>query len=317
MSSNIQEFISSLAYDFARPSRFDVILTVPLAFSKGLPGSSTLAFRCEATTLPGRTIATQDLTVYGPSEKYPYQTTYNDISMTFLCSDDMSEKALFDVWLDYINPTVTHDFSYKSDYVSQIVIEQYNVGANPSYQVVLQDAFPIAVSEMELNWGSDGIHKITVDFAYTLWNSFTLGYDLGQANIPSPQTPTNVQDITKNKNNRNILGTVLSLASLATSAKKALTSSNPYAGLSVLGAGSSLLPNLGVNGTLSSVIGGKPQGIGNISTYGSQISSVVNGSKNTIGSTGSSIGSLGSLGNSGSTSPSSINPSVVNLGSFV
>jgi hypothetical protein len=35
----------------------------------------------------------------------------------------------------------------------------------------LVDAFPISVNQLDLDWSSDGYHKLTVVFAYTYWQN--------------------------------------------------------------------------------------------------------------------------------------------------
>ena len=50
--------------------------------------SRYLALQCESAELPGRTTATADVKIYGPTFKVPYQTQYGDTSLTFLCTND-------------------------------------------------------------------------------------------------------------------------------------------------------------------------------------------------------------------------------------
>ena len=50
-------------------------------------------------------------------------------------------------------------------------INQYDVQNKLTYSVDLMDAFPVAISQMDLDWTSDGYHKITVSFEYTSWKN--------------------------------------------------------------------------------------------------------------------------------------------------
>jgi hypothetical protein len=170
MAGSIYEFKSSFVTDLAKPSRFDVYIPLPL----GLPAninSKHLTLRCENAELPGRTLSTAQMKIYGAEESFPYQTTFSDITLTFIVGDDMRERNLFDGWLDWINPTVTYDFQYKQNYVSDITITQYNLQNRPSYSVTLKDAFPTAINAMDLDWSSDAYHKLNVTFAYTSWKN--------------------------------------------------------------------------------------------------------------------------------------------------
>jgi hypothetical protein len=171
MAGSIAEFKASFRTELARPNKFDVFIPIPVGLAPYLTVSRALNYRCESTDLPGRAIATTTQKIYGPEEKFPYQTTYNDINLTFICTDKMEEKNFFDAWLEYINPSVTFNFKYKQKYAVNLRINQYDVRNKVSYSVDLVEAFPIGINEMPLDWSSDGYHKLTVTFAYTKWRN--------------------------------------------------------------------------------------------------------------------------------------------------
>jgi len=164
----INDFAKSFRGDIARPNRFDVKIFRPAGLNAFI-ASEQLTYRCESTNLPGRTFATMDQQTYGPTEKFPYQSTYQDIDLTFIVDDDMIQKRFFDQWMEFINPTKTYNFNYKSEYASQIIITQYDVKNFSTYEVTLFEAYPIAINQLDLDWSSDGYHKLTVTFAYTYW----------------------------------------------------------------------------------------------------------------------------------------------------
>lgn len=186
MAGSINEFKSSFSTDLARPSRFDVQVPIPLGLIPYIGSSRRLSFRCENTELPGRSIATTTMKIYGPEEKYPYQTTFNDINLTFIVGDDMREKLFFDAWLEWINPSLTYNFKYKSDYAIPLRINQYNLKNEISYSVDLIDAYPVAINSLDLDWSSDGHHKLSVTFAFTSWKNNSveaLGMQLLEAGL--------------------------------------------------------------------------------------------------------------------------------------
>ena len=174
MAGSIAEFKSSFSKELARPSKFDVNIPVPLGLVPYRGTSRMLTMRCENAELPGRTIATTSMKIYGVEEKFPYMSSYNDMSLTFIVSDDMKEKKFFDAWLNWINPNTSYNVKYKKDYSVGLRINQYDVQNKVSYSVDLADAFPIAVNGMDLNWSADGYHKLTVTFAYTSWRDNSL-----------------------------------------------------------------------------------------------------------------------------------------------
>lgn len=188
MTRTINDFKSSFSGDLARTSRFDVEIPIPLTLIPYVKSARILNYRCEVANLPGRTFATTEQKTYGPIEKHPYLTTYNDIDLTFIVDDDMQQRLLFDGWLNYINPTYNYNMRYKENYATTLTINQYNVSNEKTYQVSLFDAYPISMNQLDLDWNGDGYHKLTVTFAYTYWKNLSLqalGMELLDAGIDS------------------------------------------------------------------------------------------------------------------------------------
>jgi hypothetical protein len=189
MAGSISDFKSSFS-ELARPSRFDVSIPVPLTLILYVSSARSLTYRCENAQLPGRTFGVAEQKFgSNPVEKYPNMTTYNDIDLTFIIDDDMNQKVFFDAWLNFINPNYNYNFRYKGDYATTITINQYDVTNSLSYSVDLIDAFPISMNQMDLDWSSDGNHKLNVTFAYTQWKNNSLQalgmevLDAGLANV--------------------------------------------------------------------------------------------------------------------------------------
>ena len=175
MAGSIAEFKSSFTKDLARPNKFDVVINTPLVLTQYIGDVKNLTYRCENAQLPGRTFATMEQKIgSNPIEKYPYLTTYNDIDLTFIVDSDMNQKEFFDAWLSFINPQYSNNFRYKSDYVTDITITQYDVTNDSTYSVNLAEAFPISINQLDLDWSNDGYHKLTVTFAYTYWKNNSL-----------------------------------------------------------------------------------------------------------------------------------------------
>jgi hypothetical protein len=176
MPADIYEFMSSFNKDLARPNRFEVRIN-PSQSLNSIPGytfPNNLRLRCESAELPSRTFATAEQKFgSNPIEKYPYQTAYNDLVLTFIVSGDMYEKKFFDGWMSLINPEKSYNFNYKNTYVIDLSVVQYDVSNNPQYAVNIIESYPIAVNQLDLDWSSDGYHKLTVVFAYTYWTQET------------------------------------------------------------------------------------------------------------------------------------------------
>jgi len=182
----------------------------------GLVGNSPgLLLQCESTEIPGVTLNTNDVKIYGPSSKFPFQRTYNDWTANFIVTNSFSERLFFDTWMDQINPVETFDWAYKDDYTTTICVYQFDEGGSigngpgavaggflefalgqpnnsfistPSqliYQVDILEAFPIAVNSMPVSWADENFHRLSVTFAYRYWDNPNSGPALGSS-------PTNV-----------------------------------------------------------------------------------------------------------------------------
>jgi hypothetical protein len=196
MAGSIADFKASFNTDLARPSRFDVNIPIPIGLLPYREIGRTLRMRCENAELPGRSISTTSMKIYGVEEKFPYQTTYSDISLTFIVGDDMAEKKFFDAWLNWINPTINYNLKYKADYAVPLTVNQYDVKNELSYSVTMLDTFPIAVNQLDLDWSSDGHHKLTVTFAYTSWRNNSLealGMELLETTIANSLFASQIQ----------------------------------------------------------------------------------------------------------------------------
>lgn len=148
--------------------------------------SRYLALQCETAELPGKTLLTQDAKIYGPGFKVPYQTQYNDTSLTFVCTNDFYERKLFERWMEAIMPTDTNNVRFaKGDdtrYMTNIQIVQYDEFIKKIFVIELIDAFPIGISSQPLAWQDEGFHRLSVQFSYQKYRVVYSGsYDLASA----------------------------------------------------------------------------------------------------------------------------------------
>jgi len=168
---NISSFKSKFNRELSRPSKFEVYFTIPNGLGSYTNDIRDLTYKCENAQLPSRSIMTTDQRIYGFVEKYPDGTSYEDISFTFIVSDNMSERKLFDTWLGLVQPTDTFNIRFKDDYQTDIRVRQYSLTGKQTYEVTLKKAYPIAVNQLDLDWGAEGYHKLLVVFAYSTWSA--------------------------------------------------------------------------------------------------------------------------------------------------
>lgn len=155
--------------------------------------SNDLEYLTELAEIPGRGFQNVDLRYYGPSFKLPFQTSYEDLNLGFICRARGAEREFFDDWMQVINPSNTWDFNYRQDYYADIQIfhltdteTQYTGGGNAGsggsvgqnnciYKVTCRNAYPIIVNQQPLLWQDDQFMKLTVGFTYS--HTFREGLD--------------------------------------------------------------------------------------------------------------------------------------------
>lgn len=159
-----------------RPNLFNAEITLPSEVTSY--DTTKFKFRCEATEMPGRTIATTDEQSYGPTRKFAYDVTYNDINLQIIASDDMAERKMFEQWIDKIvTPTNLNNANYKGglikyydDYASgQVRIHQLDDQGSKLCTYTLYNAYPIQISAMNLSWEEQNTYQrfsVTMTYRY-------------------------------------------------------------------------------------------------------------------------------------------------------
>ena len=146
----------------------------------------------DSAEMPGRAFMSLDIRYYGPNFKIPFQSQYEDMTITFLCRTESFERQFFDDWMEVINPTNLWDFNYRDSYRSRI--EMYQLATFPEknatpdatagpnrntstpatapksvYKWTIHDAYPVVVNPQPVTWADDQFQRLTISFTYTRW----------------------------------------------------------------------------------------------------------------------------------------------------
>jgi len=155
---------------------------VALLKDRGVSDIKDFSFRCEKAEFPGRSIATSDDTGGGgPALKLPYDVTYNDISISVICSADMKERVFFESWIDSIvgragltnKVPVGGLISYFDDYAKgvSLVVRQLDEAGNTLIRYRMNDVYPITISPMNATWEEvNSYQRFGVTFFYRYYS---------------------------------------------------------------------------------------------------------------------------------------------------
>lgn len=136
-----------------------------------------IPFLCEVAELPGRGLETVDTRYYGPNQKLPFQSRYEDINLSFICRSQSTERQFFDDWMNIIHPNNTYDFLYMDDYScdidihlfsdSLIKVDDERQGTILQYKMTLERAYPILINPQPLTWADSEFLRLGISFTYT------------------------------------------------------------------------------------------------------------------------------------------------------
>ena len=133
---------------------------------------------CQTVSMPGKRILTMEATHNHHMAKKPYSAATDEVSMTFLLTNDYYIKKYFDVWQEMIIDTSREHYKafYKRDYCKDVIIQQLSQSNDmvPGYTVKLENAYPIAISAVELDEGSEGLMSMGVTWEYDNYKSVGL-----------------------------------------------------------------------------------------------------------------------------------------------
>lgn len=187
LSINLLKANMEITGEPAKACNFLVQITPPFSTSPifglatqflGIAGAANLSFKAQASSLPGRRIATTPLSMYGAEQKMPYGVVYDELDVTFICSESMVERTFFDAWHAYIFNPASSYMHYYDDYVSTVTIIKTPTAldaagalgaASASYTLI--EAFPIAIQAQDLAWSSTDYLTLSVSFAYRRWEN--------------------------------------------------------------------------------------------------------------------------------------------------
>jgi len=163
----IDSLISSISnYKLSYPFKYEISFIGESSSVKNL----RLAISCESITLPGKSIATQQIKMHGPVHDIPYEASFaGDLDVTFKLSGDLFERNYFETWQDkVINPN-TNNLNYMSEYALGMEITQLDMEDNPVYRCVIEDVWPKTIAPVALGDETTGNNKQQIGFSYRKW----------------------------------------------------------------------------------------------------------------------------------------------------
>ena len=178
MPFNISTFKENgLVYGGARPSLFNVFMSVPAGIGIDNVSVDKFRFVCKTAELPESQVGSIDIPYFGRRIKVAGERNFADWAVTVMNDEDFSVRAMFEAWSNALNRMVSNvrDPAVSSEnYKVDLEVIQYGKDGSTirSYQLV--GAFPTAIGAIGLNWESqNAIEEFGVNFSYDYWVPLT------------------------------------------------------------------------------------------------------------------------------------------------
>lgn len=178
MPFNISAFKSNgLVYGGARPSLFNVFLSVPTGIGIDNVSVDKFRFVCRTAELPESIVSSIDIPYFGRKIKVAGERQFGDWSVAILNDEDFSVRALFEAWSNALNRLVSNvrDPNVSTEnYKVDLEVVQYGKDGSIIRSYMLIGAFPTQIGSIGLNWESaNAVEEFGVTFAYDYWVPIT------------------------------------------------------------------------------------------------------------------------------------------------
>jgi hypothetical protein len=174
MPFNISTFKSNgLVYGGARPSLFNIFLSVPQGL--GIDNTSVDKFRfvCRSAELPESTVSAIDVPYFGRKVKVAGDRSFGDWSVTVMNDEDFAVRSMFEAWSNALNRMVSNvrDPNVAAEnYKTDLEVIQYGKDGSAIRSYMFVGAFPTQIGSIALSWDSaSAIEEFPVTFSYDYW----------------------------------------------------------------------------------------------------------------------------------------------------
>lgn len=167
-----------------RSNSFLAYIVPPRKLQSIYRDTKNFVIRCDSASIPSASFLNYELYRYGygVQESAPYSVQFEPINLSFIMDSQAEIYTFFYQWMNIIVNYNTkeglnrgvqsashkpYEVGYKMDYATTVRVAVYNEKTERIISITLNDAFPMSISEISLNWAADNeIVKINVPIYY-------------------------------------------------------------------------------------------------------------------------------------------------------
>ena len=171
VSLGLNNFITNITgKGLSKSNYFSAIIYPPplmLQSNFTLPITSTnFSLQCDSASIPGLSLMTNDVSVYGEARQMPTQRLFSEMSLSFYADINLNIKKFFDSWMNFIINPNTRTCRYYNDYVTQMDVVVHDKNLNVRYKVKLFECYPKAIQDIGLDYSDAAPMKLRVAIQY-------------------------------------------------------------------------------------------------------------------------------------------------------
>jgi hypothetical protein len=147
----------------------------------GIDGARAVSMLADQVTLPGLTIMTAEQRTFGEITESAYGISYQPVSLSIILDNEVAAKTFFDTWANSVFDRKTRTIGYYDDYIRDVRITLMDKASKPIYTVVLREAYPKTINDIQLDYASREILRVNVILTFKYWEREYIG---GQVKSP-------------------------------------------------------------------------------------------------------------------------------------
>ena len=167
---SLSQFSSNIAKKgLASPNKFRIRFTMPSVVNNPKEEFNLMV---ENVDLAGRNVNSAINIEYGVRREVAYNApAYDPLNITFLCSQDMSEKRKLEEWNNHIvKVNRGFDVEYYDNYTGSITVDVLDKNLKSTYYVEYLEAYPKVINSIPFNHTTTNqTVRVTASFVYSYY----------------------------------------------------------------------------------------------------------------------------------------------------
>ena len=167
--TTLSKFKAALSHGGARPSLFDVSVSIPSGFGTASEISST----CSVSAIPPLTVTPIERQYFGRTVKIPGDMVFGDLTTTFINTENYSVRGALEGWTNKINNTAGNtgiSSNGTAGGFGSVTLTQYDKTGKSLLKWTFVDCWPQTIAEVALSYDTaSDIETFDVTWSYNYY----------------------------------------------------------------------------------------------------------------------------------------------------